>query len=144
MWQDPVQRAATYINLYENMLAGNGPGPRQLLQLMEQGFEAEKNELNLRLICGYAGTIYWNFLRDEERDNLTADLEKRLWNSVSRQPTANNKKIIFRTYQDVFRSPEAGARIYRIWQEQQPPDSIRLTEDDYTALAITIAIKKHF
>ena len=57
------------------------------------------------------------------------------------QTAANNKKILFRTYQDVYLSSGAGKRMYEIWQSKKAPDSVKLTEDDYTGLALTIALK---
>jgi len=38
-------------------------------------------------------------------------------------------------------SPEAATRVFSIWESQKAPDSVKLTEDDYTTLALTIALK---
>ena len=48
---------------------------------------------------------------------------------------------MFGAYQNVYLSSEAGKRIYHIWQQKQAPEGVKLTEDDYTSLALSIALK---
>jgi aminopeptidase N len=71
IWQmeNPLQRAAAYISLYENMLAGRSVQPGGLLRLLVKGLALEQNELNLRLLTGYIGTIYWTFLAPKNKTN---------------------------------------------------------------------------
>ena len=106
-----------------------------------QGIQKETNELNLRALCSYTGNIYWNFITPEQRAARVDSLEHSLWTAMTLQTTANNKKILFRTYQDVYMSSEAANRMFAIWESQKAPDSVKLTEDDYTTLALTIALK---
>ena len=137
----PLQRASTYITAYENMLAGRYFKPDELLMQFEKGLLLEKSEMNLRLLTGYIGTIYWEFLSPSVRQNTVEELEKNLWNALQQQTPANNKKILFKAYQDISLSASAKQNLYNIWQKQQPPAGVKLTEDDYTSLALTIALK---
>jgi len=139
--RSPVARASAYINAYENMLANRGIKAGQLLDFLVEGISKETSELNLRLICGYTGTVYWTFLSPEQRLIKSASLEQALWSAMLLQTASNNKKILFKTYQDIYLGEEAAKKIYSIWQSQQAPEGVKLTEDDYTALATTIAIK---
>ena len=139
--QNPLQRAAAYINAYENMLANRGVQANELLDFLIQGFTKETNELNLRIICGYIGALYWQFLSPEKRIAKSGPLETALWAAMGLQTAPNNKKILFRTYQDVYLGSDAGKNLYTIWQSQKAPDGVKLTEDDYTSLATTIALK---
>ena len=138
---NPVARASAYINAYENMLASRGIKAGDLLDFLVAGISKETSELNLRLICGYAATVYWSFLPPGERLNKSTSLQQALWSSMLLQTAPNNKKILFKTYQDIYLGEEASRKIYDIWQSQQAPEGVKLTEDDYTALAITMAIK---
>ncbi len=139
--KSPLQRASTYITLYENMLAGRYMKPAALLDLMVKGTAEELNEMNLRLLTGYIGNIYWNFLPADKRTAMATPLEDRLWNALEKQAAPNNKKILFKAYQEVYTSAAAQGRMYQVWQQQQPPAGIKLTEDDYTSLALAIALK---
>lgn len=139
--KSPLQRTSLYISLYENMLSGRYYKSKELLDIFSRGIVAEKEETNLRLLTGYLSTIYWEFITPDIRKQLSADLENNLWTAMQRQTATNNKKILFKTYQDIYLSDKASDTIYGIWKNQQAPAGIKLTEDDYTSLALSIALK---
>ncbi|MES2061049.1 MAG: M1 family aminopeptidase [Bacteroidota bacterium] len=137
----PLQRASAYINAYENMLSGRNFKPSELLKLFAQGLAAEKNEMNLRVLSGYITNIYWEFISPQERPAYTTLLETATWAAMEKQTAPNNKKIMFGAYQNMYLSDAAGKQIYQIWQHQQAPEGVKLTEDDYTSIALSIALK---
>lgn len=138
----PLDRASAYISLYENMLSGRSVKPAELLSLFSAGLDQEKEELNLKLISGYISTIFWEFTDANGRAQQAASLEQALWKAMLDQPSANHKKLLFKTYQDVFLSKEAGHRLYQIWKERKAPQGLKLSEDDYTALAFSLALRE--
>ncbi|WP_293783404.1 M1 family aminopeptidase [uncultured Pedobacter sp.] len=138
---DPLERASAYINAYENMLSGKGDKPEELLGIFLQGLTVEKNEMNLRLITGYLANIYWTFLNGDVRNAMHESTEKTIWSAMEQQQMPNNKKILFNAYQNVFQSAEAGERMYDVWLRQTAPEGVKLLEDDYSALALTLALK---
>jgi aminopeptidase N len=138
---DPLERASAYINVYENMLSGRGSKPEELLNTLLKGISVEQNEMNLRLLSGYMTNIYWTFLTSEKRKAMHVETEKTIWEAMEQQQPANNKKILFSAYQNVYLSAEAGKRMYNIWLKQSAPEGIKLLEDDYSALALTLALK---
>ncbi|MHA4896427.1 M1 family aminopeptidase [Pedobacter sp. PWIIR3] len=137
----PVSRAAAYISIYENMLAGRSIEPAQALKLFVEGLSKEKEELNLKLITGYISNIYWIFTKEQDRIAFAPILESALWSSIGIAEQSNNRKILFKTYQDVYMSASARERLYKIWNEQQAPTGIKLTEDDYTSIAFSLALR---
>lgn len=139
--KSPLQRASFYINAYENMLNTEAYTPAGLMNLFEKGLKLEKEETNLRLLTGYITNIFWEFMPAGERDRHAASLEETLWEAIQQQSSANNKKLLFNAYQHIYRSEMAGRRVYKTWQTQQPPEGMRLTEDDYTSMALTLAVK---
>jgi aminopeptidase N len=139
--QNPIERASLYITAYESMLSGKYFKPEELLAILTNGLKKEKEETNLKMLTGYISSIYWQFLIPARRQEISANLERQLWDAMEQQTAADNKKILFKTYQDIYLSSSANRNIYNIWQRQQAPDGIKLTEDDYTSLALTIALK---
>jgi aminopeptidase N len=138
---DPLNRASAYISLYENMLSGRSVTPGQLLDLFTAGLKTEKEELNVKLLTGYLGNIYWEFIALKERKTACAKLEEALWEAMKHQNLPNNKKLLFKAFQDVFLSEAGRNRLYEIWADQQTPQGIKLTEDDYTSLAFSLALR---
>lgn len=138
----PLDRASAYISLYENMLNGRSIKPAELLSLFIAGLDKEKEELNLKLISGYISTIFWEFTDVAGRTQQAPLLEKALWKAMGDQPSANHKKLLFKTYQDIFLSKEAGRQLHQIWKDRKAPEGLKLSEDDYTALAFSLALRE--
>ena len=137
----PVQRASSYITMYENTLAGRYFKPEELLNIFIKGLTAENNEMNLRSLTGYIASIYWQFILPATRKQIAPTLENALWNAMQKETLANNKKILFKAYQDIYLTPTARGNLYKIWQQQQAPAGVKLNEDDYTGMALSIALK---
>lgn len=138
---DPLNRASAYITLYENMLDGRSVTPAQLLELFAAGLKEEKEELNIKLLTGYIATVYWEFIRVEDRKIWSVRLEEIFWEAMESQSLPNHKKLLFKAFQDVFLSGNARNKLYGIWADQKAPEGIKLTEDDYTSLAFSLALR---
>ncbi|GAA3971997.1 M1 family aminopeptidase [Hymenobacter antarcticus] len=141
--KNPVARAAAYVNLYENMLNGEVIKPLALLNLYRQALTQEPEELNLKLLTGQASAIFWQFLSPAQRLAVGPALEQDLWTALQKNPSANAKKLLFKTYQSVALTKPAQVRLYQIWQAQKAPAGVKLTEDDYTALALALAVRDY-
>ncbi len=137
----PLGRASAYISLYENMLNRRYIKPSDLLNLFIKGLDQEKEELNLKLITNYISSIYWGFISNSERSALSSLLENSLWSAMQKQSLPNNKKVLFKTYQDVYLSVKGGDRLTTIWKTQKVPVGLKLTEDDYTSLAFSLVLR---
>ncbi|WP_316798462.1 M1 family aminopeptidase [Pedobacter frigidisoli] len=139
--KNPLERASAYINAYENMLAGRNVKPAELLELFAENIKQEKDEMNLRLLGGYISGIYWSFLKPVQRLEKSPELESVLWETMQSTPLSNNKKALFGTYQSVYMSKDGGMKLDEIWKTQKGPTGIKLTEDDFTGIAFTLALK---
>jgi aminopeptidase N len=139
--QDAVSRASAYIALYENMLNGRTITPRQLLDHYRKGLSRETEELNLRLLTGQVSDLFWHFLSLSQRSQLAPALEQEIWAAMQQNKAGNAKKLLFRTYQSIALSPIAYTRLLQIWESQQAPAGVTLTEEDYTSLALSLALR---
>ena len=137
----PLNRAAAYISLYENMLNGRYIKPADLLTLLLEGLDKETEELNIKLMTNYIGTIYWEFIAQQDRTKISRGVEQKVWDAMKIQQTANTKKLLFKTYQDIFLTADAEKELYEIWKSQKAPQGVKLSEDDYTALAFSLALR---
>jgi aminopeptidase N len=138
-----LPRAAAYINSYENMLDGRAFGPRQLLAYDRQLLTHEAEELNLNILLDQLQSVFWRFLPPGARDSLAADLEKDVWAAVQSVPLVNEKKLLFRTFTNIATTQQAMDTIYAIWKQRRAPAGVVLTEDDYTSLATTLALRSY-
>ncbi|WP_461068988.1 M1 family metallopeptidase [Spirosoma horti] len=141
--KNPVTRASTYINLYENMLSGQGITPAQLATTYRTLLANEPEELNLRLLTSQLSDIVWTLTKPENRPALAAAVEQDAWKAMGQEAASGKKKLLFRLYQSIALSTEARDRLYTIWNEQKAPAGVTLTEDDYTALALALAVRDY-
>lgn len=139
---DPVMRASAYINQYEQLLSGTIK-PQMLMRALREGLHGEPEELNLKLITGYLGDIFWRLVTQEERISLVSDLEKELWQAMLDEPISNKKKLLFRAFQNIAISAAASDSLYFIWLNQKAPAGVKLSEDDYTGLACSLLLRDH-
>jgi aminopeptidase N len=136
-----LMRASAYINLYENMLTGEGFTPRELLAYDRQLLAAEPEELDLNILLEQVNSIFWRFLPPAIRDSLAPGLEEDCWKALQSVVSNNEKKLLFRTYSNITLSPEGQEHLYTIWKSQQPPTGVKLSEDDYTGLAAALMLR---
>ncbi|MFT3823910.1 MAG: M1 family aminopeptidase [Chitinophagaceae bacterium] len=139
----PVTRASCYINLYENMLTGNSIQPAQLLEAYSRHLAEEKEELNLRQLTSQVSNIYWQFITPAQRIQQAPALENTVWEAMNKVATPGRKKLLFRLYESIALSKTAQDRLFSIWQQQQPPTGVKLSEDDYTSLALDLAVRDY-
>ncbi len=142
-FQTSVMRASAYINLFENMLNGNAVSPSTLMTVYLNLLSREPEELNLTLIAGQLTQIFWRFIHPSNRTQIAPIAEAALWKAITEEPDANKKKVLFRSYQSIALSKGALDTLYRIWKEQAPPQGVKLSEEDYTSLALNLAIKEY-
>jgi aminopeptidase N len=139
----PSVRAALYITLYEHMLNGPRGASRELLDIYQQQLAHEANELNIKLLTNQLSDIFWKFTPAGTRASRAPSLEDALWQAMLAQRTPGAQKLYFKAYQSIALSPAAQAQLYKIWQTQQPPAQVKLTEDDYTSLALALAVRDY-
>ncbi len=141
--KSPVMRASAYINLYENMLSGNDVTPKNLMEVYEGLLAKEPEELNLKLITGHINDIFWRLTLPAERVLTAPALENILWQTMQNETIANKRKILLKTYQSIALSKQAQDTLYTIWKTQKAPKGVKLTEEDYTSLALALALKDY-
>ena len=141
--KNPVARASGYISLYENMLNGRAVNPEALLRIYRAVLTRETEELNLKLITNGLSDIFWKLIKPADRPALATVLEKELWQAMETNLAPNHKKLLFKTYQTIHLTPAAQTRLYHIWEREKAPTGVKLTEDDYTALAQALALREY-
>lgn len=139
----PLMRASAYITLFENMLSGREVAPTELMNLYQTLLNKESEELNLRLLTAQMSEIFWQYTPATERGALASVLEKQTWKAMEGETNANKKKILLRHYQSIAFTKEAQNRLFAIWKDQKAPSGVTLTEDDYTDMALALAVRDY-
>ena len=139
---DEVSRGAQFINLYENMLNGV-VAPLETYLVYLDAIRVEENELILNYLSGRAKTIYWTFLTKEQQQTVQQITESQLFSLLKKELPKNIKKTLFGLYKSIAFSEKGNENLYAIWSKKKTIRNLFLNENDYTSLAIKLAIYAH-
>jgi aminopeptidase N len=140
--KDEVSRGYQYINLYENMLIGKVP-PKEVYEVFLAAVKEEKNELILNYLTGVLDTIYWTFLSEEQRDSVLPRTAESLQEVLYADSPKNIKKIVYTLLSKVGYNQKSLETLYGLWKKDFQIKDLFLNEDDFTALAMKLAVFNH-
>ena len=140
--KDEVSRGYQFINLYENMLLGE-IAPLEVYKFYLEDLRVEKNELILDYISGRLNTIFWKFLNEKQKEDWLPITEKILKEALSKNKTKNIKKIVYNLLSQVGYNTSSQRTLFALWSKKGNVKNLFLNENDYTALAMKLAIYKH-
>ncbi len=135
-----LDRGTSWVTLWDAVLEGQVP-PATFLDLALAALPREGNEQNAQRVLGYLETGYWRLLSDDARRRRAPDVEGTLWRGVSTAPTATLRAAYFKAWRNVVLTGEGVARLRRVWAREEQPPGVALSENDYTALASTLALR---
>ncbi|MGY0407854.1 MAG: M1 family metallopeptidase [Polaribacter sp.] len=140
--KEEVSRGYQFINLYENMLQGK-ISPLETYGVYLNAFEKEKNELIASYLSGIIRTIFWTFLTEQQQHNIQKKTENTLVTLLEKKLPKNVKKTLFGLYESIAISKKGTANLYEIWSQKKKIKNLFLNENDFTSLAMKLAIYKH-
>jgi len=140
--KDEVARASTYSNLYENTLTGN-VAPNKAFDCFLNGIQLEENELVLKILTNNASAVFWRFLTEKQQNATQKQFEDIVYNRLQTNLPGNIKKTLFNLFSSIAYSDSAKAKLYQIWNKEIVIQNLKLNEDDYTNIAMNLAIFKH-
>ena len=136
-----TDRAALIINLYEQMLAGNGPRAGLYLDQLALLAEKEQNQLLLDRVLSQIRSIFWNLRPEPLRERDAKLLERILWESMLAQTEASRRKVYFEAYVDIAFTDEALDQAYRVWSGESGIDDLPLSENDLIDMLQSLAVR---
>lgn len=140
--ENEVMRAYSYINLYENTLLGN-VSSASALEIIRKGISTETNEILIRLLSSEANSLFWSFLSIENRADIHTDFENQLWGLLQSDLPKNIKKSLFSLYSDIAYSESGKKNLYQVWNKDLEIENLKLNPDNYTSLAMALALYSH-
>ena len=141
--KDEVARGYAYLNVYENTLSGN-ISPQQAFDLFFDGVLMEQNELVHGMVSSLSANLYWSFLSNGERKEMQAKTENILWTTLQqKEGDPNIKKNIFGLWKGMAYSEKGTDRLYKIWKKEIKLPNVRLNQDDFSNMAMSLALYGH-
>lgn len=143
-----VEKGATLVNLYENLLEPDNYGkegqftPERYVELIKWMVVKEQNQLLLNLMLGQLNNVYWSLLTNEQRQSIAPDLERTLYHVMNdKTDDPSVKKIFFNAFRNVAITQANLDRLLSIWKGTEKVRGLNLSESDMTSIAGQLAIK---
>lgn len=140
--KDEVSRGYQFINLYENMLIGN-VSPMETYTVFLEALQVEKEELIANYLSGRLQTIFWSFLNEKQQNKVQKKTENQVFSLLEKDLPTSIKKTLFGLYQSIAISEEGKESLYEIWSKKKTIKNLFLNEDNFTSLAMSLAIYEH-
>lgn len=138
---NPVQKGSALIGTYDQLLADSGFDTARYHAQLLGIVQTEQDSLLLKLALGQLQFIHDHLLPVTERSAVTPIMEEVLWNTVLSQPDSSRTKLLFRYFAALASSPERIQQLLDIWSGKLEVANLMLEEDEYIALAETLAIR---
>jgi aminopeptidase N len=135
-----LARGSAWVTLWDQVLEQR-VAPEPFLDLALAALPLESDELILSRVLGYAGATFWGLLHPDAREERSDALEAVLWEEVMGDRPATARSAFFSTWRAVATTPDAVARMRRLWAGDEELPGLPLSENDQTALATGLALR---
>lgn len=137
---DPLTRGIAWITLWDEVLDAN-ISPSEFYEQVLESLPQESNELNIQRILNYLTTTYWRLLSAQQREIYAPSFESFLWNQVNNSPSTSLKSTYFNAFRNTVLTREGTERLLAIWNESLAIEGLTLSEQDFTSMALELAIR---
>jgi aminopeptidase N len=138
--KDPVLRCSMYISLWENMLNQNIK-PEKLFNTYIECLKTETNPQNVDLVLENIESIFWRFLKKNERNLLAPNLENFLWEKVNSVNSISKKASFFNSFKKLVITTSSVNLLYQIWNKEIAIPGLDFSINDFTNMAFELAIR---
>ncbi|MBN2616668.1 MAG: aminopeptidase [Bacteroidales bacterium] len=136
----PLQRAAIYIDLWENM-QDQTIKPSDLYQPMMHFIQEETVEQNVNLLLSYYTELFWRFSTASDREKLSGEMETLLWNKIHQASTVSLKASYYHAWIRTALGQHSIQKMIQLWEGKEKIKGLPLSEDDLTRLSYELAVR---
>lgn len=134
-------RAAAHLLLWEDFLQGN-TAPLLYLESLKNSLASEDNPLLLAYLLDNLQKVFWNFLDEGQRWQVSASLSGLLWNRMMQLP-ADQRSTFLRAYSGTALLDEDMERIIRVFRKEIQLKGYQVSEEDRFMLVANLCVRQH-
>lgn len=138
---DPLTRGSAWVALWDEMLDGH-VAPDAFLDLAMRALPRENDEQMTSRVLGYAANTWWRFLDQPQRMTRAARFESLLREGLGQAGTASQKASWFGTLRNIALTPNTVGYLRQVWEKKENVTGLPLAENDYTSLALELAVRQ--
>ncbi len=139
---DDLVRTITYITLNQALINYKVDSKR-FVRLLSCTLQSEKEKQNIQLMLDYLQKCWWYYLNQDERLKMASSIEGCLFDFIKTQKSNEIKSAAYQTLVSLFVSENAQNKFYSIWKNQQGFEGVKLSENDYSTIAIELSLRNY-
>ena len=97
----------------------------------------------VKLLSNQLSTLFWDFLTSKQQVIAQAELETKIYGRLQEDLPSNVKKTLFGLFESIAYSKTGKEKLYKIWNKEIKIPNLKLNEDDFSNMAMDLAIYKH-
>lgn len=136
-----LERGSALVNYFEKLLQGSNADVLEYYATLLALVQGESNPLLNRLILSQLTRIHHSFLSAAQKTAAQTETENILWQQMQNQREASAVKTFFQAFTAIASSAKGLNKIYNVWLKESKPNLLKLSENDYVALAELLAIR---
>jgi aminopeptidase N len=137
----PLTRGSAWVTLWDALLAGR-IGPAAFIDVGIRALPLESDELNAQRILDYVDAAYWRYLPAAERGAIAPRLESAIRTSLQVSLTPSLKGAYFAAFRQVVVTTGGTEFLERVWRKQEIIAGLPFADDDYSAMAMELAVRE--
>ncbi|HUW92313.1 MAG TPA: M1 family aminopeptidase [Bacteroidales bacterium] len=139
---DPLVRGTLWLSLNENLINRNLKTEdfyRTVLSALKY-----ENDIQLRnYLIGRLTSAFWDYFSDGQRKLYGEAVEEFSYGMMQKEADPSQRRTWYNMFRSVALTEEGLARLGKIWVSGTLSGSQKLSEDDLSTLAFTLALKGH-
>lgn len=138
---DTLTRGSAWVTLWDALLDGQVQ-PDAFLDLAMRALPRENDEQLTSRVLGYASNTWWRFLDQGQRTTRAPRFESLLREGLAAAGTPSQKASWFGTLRGIAITPGTVGWLRQIWEKKENVAGLPLAENDYTSMALGLAVRQ--
>lgn len=139
---DNLVRTISYLTLYQEFI-NYKIHPERYISSTIKAIKSEKEKQNTLLLLDYLNKSWWQLLSQEQRLKLAVEIEGDLYKLIENEKNNEVKSTYFQTLVSIFISKKFTDKFYHIWKKQENIGGLKITETDYSTIAIELSLRDY-
>jgi aminopeptidase N len=139
---DALVRGTLWLNMNENLINGN-TAPEAFYATLFRALHTE-SDLQLRTyLIGRLTSTFWDYFSASQRIEYVGAVEKFSYSMMEKAVDPSERRTWYNMFRSVAQTEDGLAKLQKLWDAGTLPGSQKLSEDELSTLAFTLALKGH-
>ncbi|HSO77344.1 MAG TPA: hypothetical protein VLQ76_02150, partial [Bacteroidales bacterium] len=139
---DALVRGTLWLNMNENLINGR-TDPETFYAALLRSLQREADIQLRTYLIGRLTSTFWDYFSDSQRIEYGETAEEFSYGMMQKAVDPSERRTWYNMFRSVTLTEGGLAKLQKLWAEGTLPGSQKISEDELTALAFTLTLKRH-